>query len=665
MKVRKLIGFVLLLSLLAGCRGDSTDLSASPMRSPDLNSITSLRQLDLYANIETIGVVVSGDELPESAELLYRRSSDTIWLTGHPLVRITDGRLVSSLFGLSPSTSYTIKVFGAANEIVGSVTTQPDELQFTPSAIVHVDDDAVPNGDGSPSSPFQTIQEGVDNAGPGTRVLVADGVYHEMVSFSSSGVEGNWIQVIAEGAGAILDGSDRLAGDIWTLHASEPDVWFTDIRESTFYVARDQDRFYRYDNLPGLLAGLGHEGVRMDEGWYAEPGGSILYIRSLDNPANHIWRVARLPRAFEADNRDWLWIEGFEMRFYGNKDSCGVYLKDSSHVVIRHNKIHNIDEGLIMEWTGGEDRSNDTRIEYNEIYDTSVNEWPWDAVKGTSMEGTAIRVGGHQGTILRGNEIHHIFNGIYTGRWNDLENPEIAFDVDIYNNHLHHIGDDALEPEGACINNRFRSNTVDTTLVGISLAPITYGPTWVLRSVITDIDGKGIKWELNSDGVVLIYHNTIWTDGNDMNAMTIYSPVHNGTMRNNIFRGNRYALESTAIGCTGHDWDYDNWYTTYGSDGHHFRWEQVRYDTISELCATTGLECNGHELNPRLKDPSGGDFTLLPSSPNIDRGVVIPGINDDYNEEGPDIGAYESIYASPARVYRPLVFRQTCWRLES
>src|SRR5215207_1585522 len=57
--------------------------------------------LSLYANIETVGVVVSGAGLATTGQLLYRRSGETAWQAGHPLTRIDDGRLVGSLFGLS------------------------------------------------------------------------------------------------------------------------------------------------------------------------------------------------------------------------------------------------------------------------------------------------------------------------------------------------------------------------------------------------------------------------------------------------------------------------------------------------------------------------------------------------------------------------------------
>jgi hypothetical protein len=79
--------------------------------------------------------------------------------------------------------------------------------------------------------------------------------------------------------------------------------------------------------------------------------------------------------AFDAA-ADWLWIEGFEMRFYGTQtNGCGVCTSNASHLVIRKNRIHNMQLGVFINWTGSENQGNDTRIEYNEIYDPLVNEF--------------------------------------------------------------------------------------------------------------------------------------------------------------------------------------------------------------------------------------------------------------------------------------------------
>ena len=599
--------------------------------------------IDFVSNIETIGVAVSGTELPSTAQLSYRRSDEALWHSGHTLMRIDDGRLIGSLFNLSPATSYDIKVSDVSFEINGSVRTQPDQLSFTPSVILHVNDDALPGGDGSTSAPFKKIQDAVNHAGPGTQVLVADGIYREAITFPNSGTTENWIQVKAAGNAAILDSADYLSGSIWTS-TSTAKVWFTRIGGPVAYVSRGGNRFYQYDDKTGLLQAKGHGAVTINEGWYYEPSTQRLYIRNLDNPANYMWRLPRLNHAFDIAARDWIWIEGFEIRFYGTTtNGCGVCTLNASHVVVRNNKIHNMQLGIFINWTGSADQGNDTRIEGNEVYDPLVNEWPWAAVKGSFMEGTGIIIRGHIGAIVRDNNVHNFFNGIYTGSSGALENSELAFDADIYHNTIHHISDDGLEPEGACVNQRFRNNTVDRSFIYISLAPVTQGPAWILRNTFTNFTGRGIKFADNSDGIVLIYHNTGWTSASNINGADLITSIHNVVMRNNIFQSTGYSFAEVPTGSTANDWNNDNWYTTRGSTGPHFKWENVNFNTISALCGASGLECNGYESFPGFTNPTGGDFTLLSSSPNIDRGVVLPGINDNFVGNAPDVGAYEFV----------------------
>jgi len=638
-----LMVFVLLLSTSLPATAGSNYLTS--------DSSAVFTTIDFVPNIETIGVAVSGIGLPPTAELSYRRSGETLWHSGHPLMRIDDGRLIGSLFNLSPATSYDIKVFDNSSELSGSVGTQPDQPSFTPSAILYVNDNALPGGDGSATAPFQTIQAAVDHAGPGTQVLVADGTYREAVTFPRSGTAGNWIQVKASGNAAILDSADRLSGDIWNPYVSKAHVWFTKIDGPVAYLARDGDRYYQYDDRTGLMQARGHGGVTMNEGWYYEPSTLRLYVRSQDDPANHTWQLPRLNHAFDLAARDWVWIEGFEIRFYGTTtNGCGVCTTNTSHIVIRRNKIHNTQLGIFINWNGSVDQGNDTRIEQNEVYDPQVDRWPWAAVKGSFMEGTGIIIRGHIGAIVRDNNVHNFFNGIYTGSSGALENPELAFDTDIYRNYIHDISDDGLEPEGACINQRFRNNTVDRSFVGLSLAPITQGPTWVLRSTFTNFTGRGIKLDSHSDGIVLIYQNTGWTNASNINGMDLISSIHNIVMHNNIFQSTGYSFAEVPTGSSGNDWNNNNWYTTRGSTGPHFKWENIDYNTISALCATSGLECAGYEIPPGLTNPTGSDFTLLPLSPNIDRGILIPGINDDFAGAAPDVGAFEFAFDPPPTV---------------
>ncbi len=261
----------------------------------------------------------------------------------------------------SPATCF-IEACDRTGAISGSTTTQPDSLQFTPSAILYVNTKAAAGGDGSAAAPFQTIQAAVNHAAPGTQVLVADGTYAETVAFPGLRPANNWIQVKAAGSGAILDGSQGLTGQTWSTMSGVNKVWFLKLGRSIAYLARDDQRYYNYDSLAWLEKSLGHDGTsQMNEGWFYKSSTGKLYVRCLDNPANHSWQVPFLNHGFDVIGSDWIWIEGFEIRYYGTQlDGCGICPTNASHIVIRNNKIHGIELGIYFNWYGTDTQGNDT-----------------------------------------------------------------------------------------------------------------------------------------------------------------------------------------------------------------------------------------------------------------------------------------------------------------
>jgi hypothetical protein len=608
----------------------------------------------LYPTIHSLGLHINAPPAGTASTVVrYRVAGDPAWTAGHPLAVISGGRLVGSLFHLVPSTAYDVEVdaldAGGANlaTYACSAATFPLRPGTTVERVLHVRAGAAPGGDGGAETPFATIQAGVDAAGPGDQVLVHPGLYHEAVEFPRSGEPGRFIQVVGE-EGAILDGSDQAiaaSGLTWTTDGADPRVASAPIPGTPGYLARDGERFYRYNDLAGLRAGLGDDDVPMAEGWVVD--GGALWVRTLDAPGTHTWQVPVHEVAFYLSQVEYLWVEGFEIRYYGSGDyGRAFYLRDASSCVVRRNRIHGIRSGVVILAREGTvaDRN---LVEENWIADPPVGTWPWDAVKGTSHEASAIDVGGGAGNVVRYNRIENIFNGVYTGDWDDQLNEALAYETDVHDQVMRRIGDDGLEPEGANVNVRFWGNAIDHVHSGVSLAPITVGPTWVLRNRFTHYTGTGFKVSLDSAGPVFLYHNTCWTNEPDQNGMDVSGPFTNMTFRNNIVRGTRYAFECT-ISVSGIDLDHDDWHTVRTDGGPHWKWNDVRYDTLADLCTAEGLECHGSEADPGLLDPAALRFGLAPGSANIDTALPLPGINDVHAGAGPDRGYLEAGDVEPA-----------------
>jgi hypothetical protein len=65
--------------------------------------------------------------------------------------------------------------------------------------------------------------------------------------------------------------------------------------------------------------------------------------------------------------------------------------------------------------------------------------------------------------------------------------------------------------------------------------------------------------------------------------------------------------------------------------------------TLNEIRQRYGWLVNGLSTDPLISDIKGRNFTLKATSPCIDAGVLVPGINDlRIKGRAPDIGAFEN-----------------------
>lgn len=629
-------------------------------------------QLEVFATFNAAGVRLSieGDANRNAkANVEFRKEGANRWQRALPLARIADDRFAGSIFGLSPGSRYELRVLFDDPDGVGS---QPSPTRFVSLSETFTTGsgrtwyvEAGAQGDGIKERPFGRIQQAVDAAGPGDIIVVRAGTYRESVLIrEKQSRPGAWMLIRGEpgasvtGAIGALEKPDR--ADRWK--AEGDGLFSTKLpHETVGYVAAGEERLYRYYDVAGLRRR--EAGAR--GGWVWDSASRTLYVAMPDgsDPDKTSLRVAHLPHAFRIENSRFLILEGFDIGFFGagerRPQSFGVLVESSADVVVRRNRIHHANIGIATRG-GGAAR---VLVEDNEIYDTSIFHWRWDKVKATEAEGGAVSLRGGPGQVVRRNKIRGFFNGVTASTWGNLTDESLNSDLDIYDNEFYEIGDDPVEPEGTCMNVRIWGNTMRHCHTAVSMGPIVTGPTYVLRNSSFQHRLTGVKLNVRqpNHGVKYILHNTFVTtlcerrqaDGTlqpgGVSGVTLwpapgsgqpYPPSanwSNGIFLNNIMHGTRKAIED--YGLSGEaTFDYNS---LYSSGSGFVTLRGVDYSDLAAL-RKAGIERHGVFGPARFVDVEKGDLRLAANSAEIDRGLRLDNINEEFAGEAPDIGAYES-----------------------
>jgi hypothetical protein len=386
-------------------------------------------------------------------------------------------------------------------------------------------------------------------------------------------------------------------------------------------------------------------------------------------------------------------VSGFEIRMADH----GVWLGPGSNGVVDHNLLLGNGSGVSFGGRAGPPTiyGSDHVVEHNRIVDSNL--WtddhtgqpaiPWAFIKssiknadgstygtkaigaysssdGISGKGTGQRI------VIRRNTIEGTFNGVGDGANAEFDRSA-AQDMDIHDNLLRRIADDAIEPEGVVINFRVWNNRVEQTSTLLSTGPVELGPIYVFRNVVWRTGNSGVgRYNDGSVGMagrvfkysgtsiraarIFVLHNTIWTDQSTPNAISGGSQsASTGPdteafyLRNNIIRVSMEAFDApTAPG----KWDEDyNHFST--SDparglkfGARFGADVAGYRTASGQGAHTNVS-SSFVAPPSLLNPTAGDLRLPPGSPLIDAGARVPNLSDradvDFAGSAPDLGARE------------------------
>jgi hypothetical protein len=622
----------------------------------------TLLDVQIYGNFHAGGIfaAISGDDNGNAgATLEWRKQGQIAFHPAHPLtLNSISGYFSGSLFWLDPDTIYEVRItLSDPDGVTGPMTavaelaTRPDTLPEPMLRTLYVSPTGSDSNSGTdPDKPLRTIQRAADMSMPGDLILIEPGVYRESVTVPTSGTAEHPIVYRGNGPGVILDGADEAiaAGVSWQDDGAG--VYSIITGFATGHVVTDAGRLYQYGSLTDLQTlGAGAPG-----GFYYNSSEYRLFVKFSDgsHPESFHIHVARRENGFYLDGRSHVRLENLEIRHFGSGSyGKGVYLRYSSDCAVRLCKIHGIQKSGV--WLKGGERH---LIEDNEIWDTSIFNWPWGYSKSSSAENTAITftddIG--RGNVIRRNRIYGTFNGI--GPCGSSGPPAgMTNETDLYENILYRHTDDAFEPEGYCANVRIWQNYIQDVHMAFAVAPATVGPTYILRNVTyrvgntrtSQIDGyTASALKINSGystpiGPLYLYHNTFYTQSPNTDAVALLNPGESTFImgRNNLMTGTRYALYK--VNPVALDWDWDNLYTT--DQSRFVKWEGNPYLDLASFQAATNQELNGLASVPKLADPANGDFRPAADSPLVDRGVVIAGINDNYHGSAPDIGALEYV----------------------
>ena len=328
----------------------------------------------------------------------------------------------------------------------------------------------------------------------------------------------------------------------------------------------------------------------------------------------------------------------------------GVDAQHSHDLVLRHNTIRDVDDGVV-------NRRGDA-LEYNQTVCDNLVEGrtPWPGSGIPSERGIDLR---GYGNVVCHNTVRYFGDCVsvqpFTGP---------SYGNDVFGNDASFCVDDGIEIDYNQANARIWRNRVMNARMGVSVQPIRGGPAYIFRNEFFNLESVPVKMHNYTTGFYVV-HNTGAKHANgygDNGAMW-----RNAVLRNNLFLGTSYAFEFTTVADEGfRDFDYNAWGTTRaigGSDAPHFKWDDVRYDTLAAL--PPGVEDHGVEMNftdlaeatlpadwDVAAEPGSRDLRLVAASPAIDAGTDLPNLNDAFPLDGsPDLGAFE--YGQPLPDYGP------------
>jgi len=651
-------------------------------------SAIELSELELYPTYSAVGLEVSydGDDDDNSiASFVWREKGETVWRNGVDMTHDRSRKLIwASIWPLQQGITVEVKVTSEDNGRTATIqnTTRTRKLTLENSGgnIYYVSPSGSDENPGTKLEPFATLTRGAKALQTGDTLLAMSGVYREGNLFSNlSGTPQKPIIIgAAHGERPILDSSASIEKGFGQWQAVGNDIYVTRLKlnpDQRRYAAQDGLRMFFYRSLDHL----DKDELKAQRAWFYDEDAGRIYVRTghESTPDKHEYRVANHTYAVNLTNSNYVVVRGFEMQYYGE---VGVNIKGSSRgCVIYENVIHSSPGAVNI--SGRE--VHDTAVWHNKFYDKGLNDFTWNAIKASEYRRQGLTCFSGRGSSICYNYVDGFFDGIDPEVWKHTAEIQLNRDLDVMYNDFINCGDDAIEADGGGVNYRIHGNRMRNVFAAISIAPVEKGPVYVTRN---HASFKMLMFKLNvggpeSLGWAYCYHNSGYSQvtGEGWGGFAIsFPPAETLPISNKVFANNAVVAKGTGIRCAheGYRLDYDCFYHVPGEKPLAFSWQikgvdgqwqdRTRYRALKTFAEATGREQHGIYADPMfisspdvgtiklqdfgiiplstfplVEDSSVGDLRLQRKSPCIDAGVVIRGINEDYNGEAPDIGAFE------------------------
>ena len=390
---------------------------------------------------------------------------------------------------------------------------------------------------------------------------------------------------------------------------------------------------------------------------------------------------------------DYHYFEGLTIRNTFIAFEAGLKrIAGSKGLTFKHNTFEDIGIGIHTDWSGSKDfyiaDNNFTgrhSPDYLVSWTVSPNRPGWDTWSqipnimelSETKSQFAVKVYG-SGHVIAYNSVYNFHDGIDHATYGEPDDwpytprDRMPVSIDIYNNDIFNVHDNCVEADGAMYNIRvMRNRCFNSGVQAYSLQPLLGGPAYFIRNVAYNSPFSGaMKFSERPSGGVY-YHNTWFTNASPGTG----NPASNIHLRNNLILGQYDAPVMGLATLTNYSTsDYNGYFINENRITAAFLWysppmdverdttrnpvlEEREFATLESFSAATGLESNSILIdvdifeNVSMPDSAAPVTTLYPvenvdyrlkrGSAAVDKGVVLPNINDNFSGHAPDLGAVE------------------------